>query len=257
MAIPDTISAAVADKPEVLKWMKDTDAKADKLTPEVEAAIPKLGELAKLPDLTAKSEALAKLLEETKAKDPAALLKEITTVKAANADMIRRLEKVKEGGGAGAEGSPEYKALEEKFNASTAANDERIKVLEAENKTNKDTAAAATLKARDTDLKNAVIAAAAKHKIKNPDDEFLLLKAKGLIGHKEDGTAFFHKLNEKGEKVDAGSAEALIKHLAETDKTKVDASGKGGAGQDHKGGAGGEGETPKTVQEARRAFRGV
>jgi hypothetical protein len=43
-------------------------------------------------------------------------------------------------------------------------------------------------------------------------------------------------------------------HIAATDKAKVDPSGKGGAGAEHKGAGGGGAESPANAAAARRAF---
>jgi len=251
MAIPTEIETALTDKPDVLKFVKGLDARAEKLTPEVEAALPKLGELAKIPELQTSAAALAKILEVTKAKDADAVISDFAGLKGANADLVRQRDNWKATGKS--TDSPEYKALEEKITQQQQEFGAKITALETESRTNKEAATRSALEKRDTDLKSAVISAASKFKIRDAEDEFLLLKAKGLIGHKEDGTAFFYKLNEKGEKVDAVSAEGLLKHIAETNKAKVDASGKGGVGADHKGGVGTE-EGPKTASEARGAF---
>jgi hypothetical protein len=72
----------------------------------------------------------------------------------------------------------------------------------------------------EAELQNTVIAAAKANGIRAPEDEFILLKAKGFVGHKEDGTPFFNKLNEKGEKVTAASAEEMVKWLAHSDTHK-------------------------------------
>lgn len=259
MAISNELAAALAATPALLEEAKGLDAKAEKLTPEVEAALPKLAGLATLEQSKA---ALDRILGETKASDADKLLKDFTNLKTINADLERQRSEWKKGGGAGSgagdpKDTPEYKALEEKLANATTDFNTRLKAIEDESKANKEAATTSAAEKRETDLKASVISAAAKHKIRDAEDEFLLLKAKGLVGYAEkDGThtPFFHKLNEKGEKVDAGSADALMAHIAATNKAKVDASGKGGTGGDHKGSGGAGAEAPKTAADARRAF---
>lgn len=250
MAIPTEIETALADRPDVLTFVKGLDAKADKFTPDIEKALP---DLAKLPELMAHSAAVTKLLTETKAKDADTLLADFKNLKSINADLISQRDANK-GKTGDVTKTPEYLALEEKLTNATNDFTTRFKTLEDTAKADKDAKAAAILSQRKTDLKSAVISAAAGEKIRKPDDEFLLLEAKGLVGHKEDGTPFFFKLNEKGEKVDAGSAAGLMKWIAETDKAKVDPSAKTGTGQEHKGNGGGSGDVPMTAKDARRAF---
>jgi len=67
MAIPETISAAIADKPEVLEFVKGLDAKAEKFTPDLEKALP---DLPKLGEFKASAAALAKILTETRQRTP-------------------------------------------------------------------------------------------------------------------------------------------------------------------------------------------
>jgi hypothetical protein len=250
MAIPveieTVLNAALADKPDALTFIKGLDAKAERFTPEVEAAIPKLGDLAKLPELQTQASALQKVLGDLKAKDADSLIRDFNNLKTVNADLVKQRATGGGGGTGDVTQSPEYKALMEKLEAATKKLD-----TEATEK------ASAVKSQRETDLKAALVTAGAKHKIKDVEDEFLLLQAKGLVGHKEvEGkhVPFFYRLNEKGEKVDAGSADALMKHIAETAKHKVDASGKGGAGAAHGGTGGGTGEGPKTAAEARKAM---
>lgn len=255
MALSPELSAALADKPTLLEEAKGLDVKAEKLTPDVEAELPKLGEY------KSAAAALAKVLADTKAKDAEALIKDFGAIKSVNLDLKGQVEKLKTGAPAAGtvdiKDHPDFKAVLEQVETIKRESTERIAALENESKTNKDAAARADAEKRDTDLRASVIAAAAKFKIKNAEDEFLLLKAKGQIGYTEkDGkhAPFFHKLNEKGEKVTVSSAEELIQHIANTDKSKVDASGKGGAGAQH-GGAGGPGvDVPKTAAEARSGF---
>lgn len=248
MAIPENIAAALADKADVLEFVKGLDAKADKFTPDIEKALP---DLAKLPELQTHSAALAKILAETKAKDADTLLTDFKNIVSVKEDLLRQKETWK-ANGKGAD-SPEYKALEEKIAEIQKASEDRIKAIEDESKANKDAAAKAVSEKRETDLKSSILTAASKEKIRDPEDEWIILKAKGLVGHKEDGTPFYHKLNDKGEKVDAQNPAALMKWYAETYQGKVDPSSKGGTGQDHRGGEGG-GDSPKTASEARKAF---
>lgn len=263
MAIPETITAAIADKPEVLEFVKGLDAKAGLLKPEIEKALPDfekaLPDLPKIAEYKAAAAALTKLLTETKAKDADALLTDFKNVVSVKDDLLKQKKEGKLGGeGGDVTKAPEYRALQEQIAEIKKASDERIAALENESKTAKESAARSESEKRETDLKASVVTAASKYKIRDPEDEFLLLKAKGLIGYAEkEGkqVPFFHKLNEKGEKVDAGSADALLKHIAETQKSKVDPSAKQGAGQEHRGqGGGGQKEVAMSSAAAHSAF---
>lgn len=242
--IPENISAALADKADVLEFVKGLDAKAEKFTPELEALLP---DIAKLPEYKAHSAAMTKILADTKAETAEKLLTDFQNIKAVNADLLKQKETWK-AEGKGKE-SPEYLQLLEQIEE----NKKETKAIQDQLKAATEKTTAAETSRRETDLKASVISAAAKHKIRDAEDEFIILKHKGLVGHKEDGTPFYHKLNEKGEKVAVTGADDLMKWIAETNKAKVDASGKTGTGQDHKGGAGGP-EAPKTAAEARKAF---
>lgn len=256
MALSPELAAALADKPTLLEEAKSLDAKAEKLTPDVEAALPKLSGLAGLEQAKA---SLDKILGETKAKDPDGLLTDWKNIKAVKEDLERQKNDWKKGSGGGGGDvtqSPEYKALEEKLTTALAEFNTKVKALEDESKAAKETAATSASEKRETDLKASIIGAAAKHKIRDAEDEYLLLKAKGLIGYAEkDGkySQFFHKLNEKGEKVAVASADELLAHIAATNKAKVDPSGKSGTGGDHKG-DGGKVDGPTTASQARAAF---
>jgi hypothetical protein len=261
MAIPveieTVLNAALADKPDALTFIKGLDAKAERFTPEVEAAIPKLGDLAKLPELQTQASALQKVLGDLKAKDADSLIRDFNNLKTVNADLVKQRATGGGGGTGDVTQSPEYKALMEKLEAATTDFNTKLGDITKKLDTEATEKASAVKSQRETDLKAALVTAGAKHKIKDVEDEFLLLQAKGLVGHKEvEGkhVPFFYRLNEKGEKVDAGSADALMKHIAETAKHKVDASGKGGAGAAHGGTGGGTGEGPKTAAEARKAM---
>lgn len=252
MAIPTEIETALADKPDVLTFVKGLDAKAEKFTPELEKALPDLG---KLGEYKASATALAKILTETKAKDADTLIKDFATVVSIKDDLLKQKKEGKLGGeGGDVTKAPEFLALQEQIADIQKKSEERIAALETESKTSKETTAKAEADRRESDLKSSILSAAAENKLRKPEDQYLLLKAKGLIGHKEDGTPFFNKLNANGEKVAVTNARELAKWIAETDKAAVDPSGKGGTGQDHKGTGGGGADAPTTVKDARRAF---
>lgn len=243
MALPENIAAALADKPDVLNFVKGLDEKAARITPDVEADLPKLGEY------KAHHAALTKILGDVQAKDAEALLTDFKNLKATNADLVKQRDAWK-AGGKGAD-SPEYRALQEQIEANKTATAE----IQAQLKAAQEKATAADVAKRETDLKAAVIAAAAKGKARAPEDDFLLLKAKGLVGYKEDGTPFYHKLNEKGEKVAVGSPDELLAWYLAADPSRVGGSGNAGPGASHRG-TGGEGAPEiKSREEARAAFR--
>lgn len=70
--------------------------------------------------------------------------------------------------------------------------------------------------------------------VKNPEDEYILLKHKGLVGYKEDGTPFYFKLDEGGQKVPVSSPRDLMRWIYTTNPAKRN--------------------LPETAAEARRAF---
>jgi hypothetical protein len=236
------IETALADKPEVLAYVKGLNEKAGKLTPEIEADLGKLGEYKSAAD------AFSRILKETGAKDTDGLLKDFGNLKTVNADLVKQKDSWKSTG-KGTD-SPEYRALEEKIAEGQKKLDEiTTKMTDAEK-----AAASATAEKRETDLKSAVIAAAGKNKATEPDDIHILLKARGLIGHKEDGTPYFNKLNDKKEAVAVGSVDEVVAWLAETRKDLFSGSGVTGTGSSHKGGSGG-GNDVLTAEEAKRNFR--
>jgi len=242
MAIPSNIETAIAGNAEVLEFVKGLDTRASLITPEIEADLPKLGEY------KAHSVFVAKLLAETKAKDPESVITDFKNLVSIKNDLTSQRDQWKADGKG--KDSPEYRALLEQIEANKTATQGILDQLKAAN----DKTVAAESAKRETDLEAAIISAGAKLKARNPKDEFILLKAKGLTGYKEDGTPFFNKLNEKGEKVAVANADELMNWHLNTDKTKIDASGKSGTGADHRGGAG-EGQTINTREQARAAFK--
>lgn len=151
-------------------------------------------------------------------------------VKTANADLTRQREelearvKAAEGERDGLKGqidqlksgkSPELLALEEKVEKITGD-------LEAERKARAEAESARIAES----LKSSIISLA--NDSVNPNQVFSLMVSEGLVGHAE-GKPFYHRLNEKGEKVAAdpkGAYEAYTKanpHL-------LKASGVSGAG---------------------------
>lgn len=79
----------------------------------------------------------------------------------------------------------------------------------------------------ETELMNTVLGAATT--AKNPDQVFILMKAKGLVGFKEDGKPFFVKFNAEGQPVALKPVEAVEAFLAENEHLRA-ASGTKGSG---------------------------
>lgn len=207
--------------------------------PDAVAAIKAATEsLGKLPDLEAKVGALAKLEQD------------VTNLKTVNADLLTQKDQWKKG----QTGSQaEYNALLEKI----AASDKKIEELSAGIQAKDAEATKAQAEKRETDLKALAIAAASSAKALRPDEEYIILKAKGLIGHDEKGQAFYHKLNDKGEPVKVKDAKELMDWWIGSDKTRQSAGGPQGVGGDHRGGAGENDTTPKSRTEARAALRNI
>ncbi len=223
------IETALASNPDALAFVKGLHDRASKFTPEIEAEVGKLGEY------KGHSEAYAKLLSGTGAKDADSLLTDFGNLKSSNADLVKQRDNWKANGKG--QSSPEYLALEEKIAESTKKLEEITGKMTAAEKA----AADAQIQKRDTDLKSSIIASAGKLKATEPDDIHILLKARDLIGHKEDGTPFFYKLNDKQERVAVNSAEEVVTWLSVSRKDLFAGSGITGTGGSHKAGEPGEG----------------
>lgn len=109
---------------------------------------------------------------------------------------------------------------------------EELKSVKTEwEKAKADTAQAVKDKA-ETDLKNAVLGAAAT--AKNPGQVFTLMKAEGRVGFKEDGkTPIFLKFNDKGEPIALKAEDAVEAFLVENEHLRA-ASGTRGSGHQQK-----------------------
>ena len=235
------IETALADKPEILAEVKSLHERAGKFTPEIEA------EVGKLTEYKGHSEAYAKLLKETGAKDVDGLIKDFGNLKSSNADLVKQRDTWK-ANGKGAS-SPEYLALEEKIAEGTR------KLEEITGKMTAAETAAATAQAekRESDLKASVVAAAGKMKAVDPEEDLILLKAKGLTGHDENGTPYFYKLNDAGQKVAVNSADEMVAAYYAKRPDRLSASGVTGTGGRHTKTEGGNVEM--TAKEAVAALR--
>lgn len=237
------LEALVASNPDALALVKDLGGKAAKLTPEVEADLPKLGEY------KTGHAAMARILETTKAKDPDALIADFNNIKGVNADLVRQRDTWKSTGDK--VDKAEYLALQEKITANEALMKTITDKLTAAEQKEATTAA----EKRDTDLKSAVVSAASKAKATDADDVFILIKARGLTGYKEDGKPFFNKLNDAGQMVACANAEEMVTAFLAKRADLVSSSGNGGAGGRHQGG----GDTPPPPianrKDARAAFK--
>ncbi len=235
------IETQLADKPEVLAFVKGLNERAGKLTPEIEA------ELGKLTEYKGHSAAVEKLLKGTGAKDVDSLLTDFGNLKSTNADLVKQRDTWKANGKN--TDSPEYRALQEQIEEGKT----QLKAITDEMAAAKAQATEAQVQKRETDLKSSIISAAGKSKATEPEDIHILLKARALIGHKEDGAPFFNKLNDKGEKVAVTSAEEVVTWLATSRKDLFQGSGITGTGGDHRKKEGGEGTL--TSADARAQYR--
>lgn len=237
------LEALVASNPDALALVKDLGGKAAKLTPEVEADLPKLGEY------KTGHAAMAKILETTKAKDADTLLTDFNNLKSVNTDLLAQKERWK-ADGKGKE-SPEYLQLLEQIEANKTETEKiKGKLTAAEQKE-----ATTAAEKREADLKSSVVSAASKAKATDADDVFILIKARGLTGYKEDGKPFFNKLNDAGQMVACANAEEMVTAFLAKRADLVSSSGNGGAGGRHQGG--GETNTPPATNraDARAAFK--
>lgn len=242
MELP-ALEALVANNPDALALVKDLGGKAAKLTPELEA------DLAKLPEYKGHHAAMTKILETTKAKDADSLLTDFNNLKTVNADLVAQKDRWK-ADGKGKE-SPEYLQLLEQIEANKAETEKiKGKLTAAEQKE-----AATAAENREAALKSSVVSAASKAKATDADDVFILLKARGLTGFKEDGKPFFNKLNDAGQLVACANAEEMVTAFLAKRKDLVSSSGNGGAGGSHQGG--GDDKTPPATNraDARAAFK--
>ena len=236
------LEALVATNADALALVKDLGGKAAKLTPEVEADLGKLGEY------KGHSAAVTKLLTETKAKDADSLIKDFNNLKSVNADLVQQRETWKNTGDK--VDKADYLALQEKITANEAA----TKLIQEKLTAAEQKEATTAGEKRETDLKSAIVTAASKSNATDPDDIFILLKARGLTGFKEDGKQFFNKLNEKGEAVSCANAAEMVTAFLDKRKDLVKASG-GGTGGRHIGGDGDNNQPVTSREEARAKFK--
>jgi hypothetical protein len=199
----------------------------------------------KLPDMEAKLALLPDL--EAKVAGATKLETDIANLKSINADLESQKANWKKGHSGT---QAEFNALKEQI----AANEAATKALN-EKLTNAEKEAGAAKEAkRESDLKASVVASASKLKGREPDDDFILLKAKGLTGIDAEGKPFYNKLNDQGQPVKLNSADELMAWYYDRDKSRVSGSGIGGAGANHTGG-GGESGTISSREQARAGFR--
>jgi len=131
-------------------------------------------------------------------------------------DLTTKLAEATKTGGA----TPELRALQEQLAA-----------VQAEMKSAKDAEAKAVGEKRVTDLKNSVVGAATS--AISPNQVYALMQTDGLVGHGEDGKAFYHRINERGEPVAAKPDEAVAAFLKSNPHLER-ASGTQGSGQQPK-----------------------
>jgi hypothetical protein len=241
------LETALAGNEPAIAAVREMHGRASRLTPEVEAELPKLGEY------KSAHAALAKIITGTGAKDADALLTDFATIKANNADLVKQRDAWKAGGKG--ENSPEMLALKEQIEAGQKT----LKEITDKMTTAEKEAADAKAQKLETDLRASVLSAAGKNKATEPEDIYILLRGRGLVGHGEDGKPFYYKTNEKGEKVAVASAEEQAAWLATARKDLFQGSGVGGVGGDHRGGdANTNGAvTQKTARAAFLASRGM
>lgn len=201
--------------------------------------------------IKAASEKLGKIPElETKLGEASKLVHDVANLKAINDDLLKQKEEWKKG----ATGTQaEYNALIERQKATETKLDEVSGKLTAA----EEEKAKAISESREANLKTSVTTAATAVNALRPEEEFIILKAKGLVGHDDKGKEFFHKLNEKGEPVKVSSAKELLEWWIGSDKTKQAAGGKPGVGGDHRGGGDLGPQTPASRNEARAALRNI
>lgn len=222
------IETLLADKPDALTFVKGLHSKAATLTPELEA------EIAKLTDY------------KTGAAKAATLETELGTLKTAKADLEAKLKTAGKGKG---EGSPEFLALQEKLTGlESKLGEVTTKLTTAETEK-----LAAITAQRDTDLKSSITTAAAKLKATDPEDIFILAKAKGLTGVDEAGKPFYRKLNDAGQLVAVANADEMLTAIHAKRKDLFQGSGVTGTGSKHGGTGDMKPETPSRI-EARNAF---
>lgn len=121
---------------------------------------------------------------------------------------------------------------------------EQLRTIQTELEKEKSEKAKALNESRQKDLKSSIIALASQGKAKKPDQIVKLLLADGLVGHKEDGTPYFHKLNEKGEPVSAKPEEVVNWYLGQN-LHLVDGSGTQGSGSNTRGSGVGDSWKPE------------
>jgi hypothetical protein len=199
----------------------------------------------KLPDMEAKLALLPDL--EAKVAGATKLETDIANLKSINADLEGQKANWKKGQ-TGTQA--EFNALKEQI----AANEAATKALNEKLTNAEKEALAAKSQQRESDLKAAVVASASKLKGREPDDDFILLKAKGLTGLDADGKPFYNKLNEQGQPVKLNSADELMTWYYTRDQSRVSGSGIGGAGGEHLGG-GSVAVIPNSREQARAGFR--
>lgn len=104
---------------------------------------------------------------------------------------------------------------------------EQLKTLADKVESSEKAAAKAVKDKQAMDLKNSILAASGE--ALNANQVFTLMTAEGLAGIKEDGTAFYHKLNAEGQPVALKPEEAVAAYLSSNLHLKK-SSGNGGSG---------------------------
>lgn len=182
-------------------------------------------------------------------KDKPDLIKEVTDI----ADRASAVEKVKLANAELTTGratlEAEMKTLKAQIanakgdgssNAELNALKEDLAKLQADIKAANDKAESATREKRDTDLRNDIVTAAAPKAI-NAGQVFALMTAEKLVGYGEDGKAFFHRVNDKGEIVKAKNPGEAVDAFLKSNTHLEKSSGNGGSGgQPTKPGANGK-----------------
>ena len=164
--------------------------------------------------------------------DTFALAAAAEKIKTANADLIKEREEGKSNLSAEKKKVAE---LEAKIKEGAGSGDkaelnqalERLAALEKSAKDSEERAKKADAEKRDTDLQNAVLAAAGE--ALKPEQVFTLMRSEGLIGHTEDGKPFYHRRNDKNEPV-AGSPQEVMDWYLTTNAHLKKPSGNAGSG---------------------------
>lgn len=153
----------------------------------------------------------------------------LDTVKKANSDLTTERETWK----------TEKKDLQAKIaakkedgtgNAELNSLKEQLAALTEAHKASEEKAKKATQDKLSTDLRNDIVTAAAPEAI-NASQVFALMQAEGLTGYGEDGKAFYHRVNDKGEPVKAKSPAEAVQAYLKSNPHLAKSSGNEGSGK--------------------------